>query len=240
MVDLHTHILPNIDDGPETIEESLRLLQMELVDGILTVAFTPHFSVDNDNLGEFIHKRDLAAETLFEEADKKGIRIRSLCAAEVALSPEILALSSVESLCYENSAIMLVELPLDFFWKWIPQTLYELKLRGITAVIAHAERYHYFRKDIKILQELVNAGFLVQINAESILCKNIKTKRFIKDLFQKNLIHVIASDTHSVSYRPPNLAAAIKEVEKNFGNECAKYIVTNGESVIGNQVSLII
>lgn len=231
MVDLHSHILFGIDDGPKTYEESVRLIEMEIDNCVDTVALTPHFCIGHGNPEEFLEERDKLTTDLISSISASGLRMTLIQAAEVRLSPELIGLSSIKSFCYAGEGYMLVELPLEYYYDWIPIVLYELRLYGITPVLAHVERYSYFYENSKLLADLVSAGCMAQVNAGSLVDGSRSKQRFVFSIIQKHLVQVMATDAHSVEQRPPKLEQAMGIVVKKFGIGMAQYFDGNSKRI---------
>lgn len=227
MTDLHTHLLPAMDDGPRTFDESMQLVEMELDDGVDTIAVTPHFNFEFHKLGEFLENREKQSGTLQKIIDDAGLPVTIIEGAEVYLSQWITVEEGVKELCYQNTSCMLIELPEYYFPDWAFQVLCQLKAGGITPVIAHADRYHYFQKDIDILRSLVRSGCLVQLNADSIIGSGPKSRRQAISLIKSGLVQFVASDAHSVLKRPPKLGVAMNLLCKKVGWQVADVFDAN-------------
>ncbi|MDR3644861.1 MAG: hypothetical protein P4M02_07300 [Clostridia bacterium] len=235
MVDLHTHILPCFDDGSKSCEETVQLIKMEVDDGVKTIALTPHFMYTRYPISEFVQKRSQSCEAVKKALSLSNMRINIITGAEVLLCPEMLNAGDLKELCYSNTDFMLVELPVDYYRGWIPEVLYQLKLRGITPVVAHVERYPYFVQHAEILYDLVLSGSIAQINADSAIAADHKKRSFISNLIEHNLVHIVSSDAHSLSHRPPRLREAMQIIEKKYGSDVADYYKTNSDRIADNQ-----
>jgi len=235
MVDLHSHVLPDIDDGAKDLSEAVNLIRMELSCGVDTIVATPHFNFEHDHIEEFILKRQKALKSLKDALTSIDIDVNIIEGAEVYLSPRILEDRLKNELCYSGTNYMLVEFLMERFPEWIPQVLYRLKLEGITPVIAHVERYPYIQKHPDILYHIVDAGSITQVNAASLVLDSHKMRNIIFNYMKHNLIHIIASDAHSVNHRPPVIDKAMQVIEKKFGSEIAEYYKFNSEAIIANR-----
>ena len=222
MTDLHTHILPGIDDGARTVEESISLLRMQLKSGVNTVALTPHFKFSAAEQPEFLLRRERSYNALSKAIDKHGLPIELILGAEVAFTTPLLELD-LDSLCYEGTKTILIELPMDHYPAYAGDMFYRLMLDGYTPLIAHAERYSYFTRKPGLLEKLTRGGALVQVNAGGLLKR--RTRKRILKMISGGLVHVLASDTHSMDLRPPRLEKAVKVIEKKLGNETAQRLV---------------
>jgi protein-tyrosine phosphatase len=223
MTDLHTHILPGIDDGAQTVEESIALLRAELDGGVKTVALTPHFRLNSTEQSNFVERRGHAYDLLNDAVQKQALPIRLILGAEVAFSPDLLQLD-LDSLCYENTKTLLIELPMDYYPSFARDVFYKLLLKGYTPLIAHVERYPYFASDPSLLEDLVNGGALAQVNAGWLL-RDRKTRKRILRMIKDGIVHVLATDAHSMDKRPPILDKAVKVIAKKLGEDTVRGLV---------------
>lgn len=231
MVDLHSHILPGIDDGAKDLQESLQLIRMELSAGVDTIAVTPHYHYEHRTMPEFLSQRAKAQVILNNALSLGSAKVTIVTGAEVYLTPQLLRNRDKARLCYAGTHYMLVEFPMSGYSEWIPEVLYQLELDGITPVIAHVERYPFIRGKPAILYDLVHAGALAQVNAESVIEPGM-TSRTVFHFIRYNLVHVIATDTHSVKRRPPLLHQAKAMIERKLGGEYTQYFEVNSQSII--------
>ena len=223
MIDLHTHILQGMDDGAKNLEESIKLLRMEIDSGVHTVALTPHCRPNAATIKDFLKKRKAAYRLLCTEVKKQKLPVNLILGAEVVYSPELLEID-IDELCFENTKTILIELPMTLYPQLIKNVFYELLLKGYTPLIAHTERYPYFANHPELLEELVNMGAVVQINAGP-FTRRLRSKKRLFNLISEEMVHVIATDTHGVEIRPPKLSAAVKIIEKKLGHETAQRLV---------------
>lgn len=233
MVDLHTHILPGVDDGAKTGKDSLALLQEELRQGVDSIALTSHFFVDDKPhcYETYVERFDRAFETLTSAAEQAALPVRFSRAAEVLLTPEILQLPDISRLCYENTRYMLVEFPILRFYDWIPEVLYELCHRGVTPVIAHIERYPYVREDTSILDDFLEAGYVLQANASGVLSPSRQERKTVLQYIKKGWVHILATDTHSIPGRPPKMAEALELISRKLGSAYTQALCENAGRV---------
>lgn len=199
MVDIHTHILPGIDDGAVDVDESLDLLRREKENGVDKVFLTPHFVLGRTTLEEFLASREHAYNQLLEAAQGKDIPQLKL-GAEVRYTPELMEID-LSKLTLGDSAYLLLELPFDRYPTFIEQFIDNMKNCGITVILAHVERYAYFRARPSLLVDLLKSGVFAQVTAERFVIKGKKS--FAYKFTKKGLAQFIASDTHNPSKRPP-------------------------------------
>lgn len=206
-IDVHTHILPGIDDGANHMEDALALLRMEAQQGVKTVVLTPHFDLQNTKLQAFVEKRAYIVERLRREAAELPIQL--LVGAEVMYSPRIL--ECADALCIEGTSYLLVEFPMYAYPQIAIEVFRELCQRGITPIIAHGERY-LFSGAVALLEKLTNNGALLQVNVDGILDRKLKKR--IYELADRDLISLLASDTHSPITRRPAWEKALPKWKK--------------------------
>ncbi|MDR0293601.1 MAG: hypothetical protein LBH95_05550 [Oscillospiraceae bacterium] len=231
MVDLHSHILPGLDDGPEDAGESLSMVLAELNDGVQTIVLTPHFRTDIADPDSFLRHRRKAYELLCGDLPALGVKL--LTGAEAAFSPALLEME-IGLFCIEGTNNILIELPPDHYPPLTRKVFYELRTRGITPVIAHVERYPYFLRDPGQLALLIRGGAYAQINAGSLLCGG-HTARTALHMLKSNLAHAVATDTHSMKDRPPMLGRAMKLVSGKLGKDTAEYLEDNAERIVSGK-----
>lgn len=212
MVDFHSHILPKIDDGSKSVEESISMLSELSNQGVTTVVATPHFYADRTSIDEFLEKRARSFEELKSALSDTAPRI--LCGAEVSYSLGISRIEGLERLCIEGTNVLLLEM---YMSKWSEYTIKELEditLSGITLVIAHMERYIDYQSK-KTIRRLYEAGILMQCNASFFI--RLLTRRKALSAFKNGEIHLIGSDCHNLSSRAPRIGTAFKLIEKKLG-----------------------
>ncbi|MEG1932060.1 MAG: CpsB/CapC family capsule biosynthesis tyrosine phosphatase [Pygmaiobacter sp.] len=208
IADLHTHILPGIDDGAADVSIAQKLLELERQDGVSAIALTPHFNCERQTTAAFIAQRAASFAALCGGTPPDDVHFK--LGAEVCFSPMVAELD-LAALCLEGTSYLLVELPMSHYPPWVKETFYELQLSGITPLIAHVERYPYLLQNPALLYELIEAGALAQINAGSLLRADARQKMCLRFL-RWNLVHVLASDTHSPTKRPPEMRRALDYV----------------------------
>lgn len=223
MIDIHTHILPGIDDGAKDIEESLKMAQIAANDGITRIIATPHVITGlYENKKQDIIK---AVAILNTQLTKQHIPVEILPGAEYRLEPELpRQLSRGELLTLNNSGrYLLVELPDAFIPKYTEDVLYQIQLQGITPVIAHPERNMILCKDPGRLKELILRGMTAQVTTSSITgAFGTQPRKSGLYFIKQQLIHIIASDAHSCSGRIPELKACSQIITQRFGQQTSR------------------
>lgn len=209
MVDLHFHLLPDLDDGPSGMPEALALARAAVAAGTTTVVATPHVSwqwPENDSLRiadrVLLFKRELAAE---------GITLTVRRGGEVALTRAVdLPAGELRRLGLGGGPWLLLECPFQGRPVGLEGSLRGLVADGHRLLLAHPERIPAFREDPGLLARLVDAGMLCQLSAGSFAGRfGRDVQRFSLSLLELGLVHVVASDAHSVTGRPPAIAPAL-------------------------------
>jgi len=209
MIDLHCHVLPGIDDGPATLEESLALARAEAAGGVREIVATPHVSWDHPNVSADIAERVVELNGHLREA---GIEVSVRPGAELAFTriadipePELAALS------LGGGPWLLVEPPFTPSVVGLENVVAGLRARGHEVVLAHPERCPAFQRDPETLRRLVSSGVACSITAGSLVGRfGRHVQRFALALVAEELVHNVASDAHDDSRRPPGLAAELE------------------------------
>lgn len=229
MIDIHTHILPGIDDGARNVEESLLMLSAERAEGARRVALTPHFYADENILERFISQREDAFAALKArcEADHPEL----LLGAEVAYYSGISRSDALGHFTIGDSRALLLEMPEDVWSDYMIREVEEIaRVRGINVIIAHAERcLDYQGKRIK--NRLFEAGVLIQANASFFI--NPKTRRRALKLLASGEIHFVASDAHGIEYRPTRIGEALEIIKAKLGQRAIERLELISREIFG-------
>lgn len=232
MFDMHCHILQGTDDGPKSLEEALTLLLTEYGQGIRHVILTPHnrkhmFETDEKViLEQYVRLKEKAYQVLPDMELYLG------CEFHVNMHM-IETLQRRASLCMAKSSYVLVEFSETHSRDFMRERLYQLRSNGYTPIVAHAERYNCIRKNPGFVEDLVEMGVKIQVNADSILGKaGGKVKKFCLLLMKSNLLHYIGSDAHDLKRRPPRMGDCAKYVAKKMGHNYVEQIFVKNPSQI--------
>lgn len=231
MIDMHSHILPGIDDGAKNVKISLQLIEKDLRDGIKTICLTPHFNFEKQTIEQFLQEREDSYQQLKQAVEQKGWNVEFILGAEVAFSTKLTEQQDLKRLCYGNGKCMLVELPVTYLPKWTEEVLDELQVQGITPLLAHVERYNFFQSAPDKLYGLLEDGCYAQVNATSIV-KHKNAQKLIFLLMKHGMVHCMGSDTHSMEKRPPMMQDAMNLIEKKMGSEYLKNLEKNGLDLV--------
>lgn len=221
MTDLHTHILPGMDDGVQSMSEAVEMLRIQAEQGVDTVALTPHFYGHSESIEDFLARREEAWKKLSSAVQGQTCPSMIL-GAEVAWMPDISRWPDLERLCYQNTKMLLIELPTSPWTGDVFTQLYGIEnRRGIMPVIAHVDRY-LRTQSRRNLYKLFATGYPLQVSAAAVL--NFATRRRALELL-KYCDGLLISDCHNLETRPPSLGAAMAMVEKKLGTQMVREIV---------------
>ena len=231
MVDVHSHVLFGIDDGAETIEDSLNILIRAEKAGIKKMIATPHFSI-GDEVDRFLQKRDAHFKELEKAVLDKGIEVELKCGAEVYITDEIYNEARLGELTLGNSNVLLSEFK---YHGLKPETMLdyvdEIMSHGLKVLIAHPERYSYLRNRM-LVNALVSRGVLFQVNAISLFEEN-EEGDFARMLVRCGVASIIGSDIHHV---PSGRMDAVKILVKN--HEIDEIMFDNPDLIFENSKEL--
>ena len=232
MIDLHTHILPGVDDGPRSWDEALEMARLAVADGIRTVVATPHLFRGRVVDLKALNPPELILETVdrlqarLAEAD---IDLEVVPGCEVPLSFEAMRLLEEGQLLTLNNAnrYICLEMPDMAIPAATEDIIFHFSSRGLTPIITHPERNLAFAENPEKLVRFLRLGCLAQITAGSLIGRfGRRVARFAKDLATKGFAHIVASDAHDCQGRPPLLAEAVKYLSRLIGEVQAREMVS--------------
>lgn len=210
--DLHSHILPGMDDGSANVEMSLNMLRAAGSQGVQQIVATPHY-YPVESVEDFLARRTVAAETLRSAIADSGERLpQVILGAEVAYRPGIGYEEQLQRLCIGKTEYLLLELPFALWGSEVVRDLNNMVCaRGVTPVLAHLERYLKIQKR-KTLENVLQQGVLVQMNAEAVLERRSRSKAL--KMLKSGTVHLLGSDCHNLTTRRPNMGEAIRELQQ--------------------------
>jgi protein-tyrosine phosphatase len=226
VLDLHTHILPGVDDGPSTMEESVEMARLAYEDGTRTIVATPH-NRDVTERSSLSDVRDLA-DRFIQELHAQSIPLRVLLGMENHLEMDTAEqVDNGLATPIEGTHYILIELPFEFYPFYGEEVLFKLQIMGLHPIVVHPERNLAIQDNAEILAKLVQKGALAQLTASSITgIFGKESQRSSKELLQKNLVHIIASDCHTAwGTRKPLLSSGTAAAAKIVGKEVAIHMV---------------
>ena len=215
MIDWHTHILPQMDDGSHDVAESVSMINMQLVQGVSTIIATPHFYANDESVASFLDRREKSFELLKQNLPENSPKIK--LGAEVKYYNGISRMENLKALRIVGSKLLLLEMPMTGWTEYMVRELTELAGKsGVTIVLAHIERYINLQKQA-IWERIFNSGILMQANAD--FFTTLATKRKAISLLKEGKIQFVGSDCHNMTTRPPQIGKAAKIIRKKLGDD---------------------
>lgn len=237
MIDLHTHLLPGIDDGSKSLEQSLEMAKIAVDDGITVMACTPHIYPG-------LYMNDAAGITagrdkLQSHLDEAGIKLRLVVGADAHLVPELLSgLQSGRVPTLNQSKYFLLEPSHHIAVPNFDSAVFEIMVAGYMPVITHPERLTWIEDHYPTFVDLAKRGVWLQLTAGSILGKfGSRAKYWSERLLSDGLVHIIASDAHNTGRRSPKMADAFELVVKLVGKQEATRMVLGRPQAILDNIS---
>lgn len=228
MIDFHSHIIPCIDDGSNSLDMSNDMLSNSNNQGIEYICATPHFIC-----GEHEVEYATYVEKLCELQEKLNSEVKIIQGLEVYINPDLPKLFRDKKIWgYNGKRYMLIELPMQQFPIYTEKVFYQLRLLGVTPVLAHPERNFSILKNPELLINLVEQGNLAQLNAGSLTgLYGTEIRKFAEKLVRMNLIHILGSDGHNNTRRNTDIREGFNRV-KELNNELYLWINNNEEKII--------
>ena len=223
VVDFHTHVLPRIDDGSASTQESLELLRMEAAQGIRHVVATPHFYAQVDRPESFLARRAAAVSRLREAMEGVPGLPRLSVGAEVHYFPGIGDTDILPELGIDHGGYVLIEMPMAHWTDRMYQDLEKIHENfGLTPIVAHVDRYIGPMQTYGIPERLMELPVLVQANAD--FFQRFYTQRLALRMLARGQIHLLGSDCHNLKNRPVNLRQTLDLIEKKLGQKAIAQI----------------
>lgn len=229
MIDWHNHVLPEMDDGSHNVAESIAMMQAQAAQGITTVIATPHFYANDESVATFLERRERSAEALRNQ--QKGDNLPTLhLGAEVLYYPGISRMKGLSSLCIEGSHLLLLEMPMCRWTESMVRELVDMSGKnGVVLVLAHIDRYWTLQSKT-VWNRLLENGILMQTNASFFTA--LATRRKALSLLNEGYVHLLGSDCHNMTSRPPHLGRAFDVIQKRFGTDYVRQINEYGYSLL--------
>lgn len=233
IIDIHCHIIPEVDDGVRTFEECRKLLEMEYAQGVRTIIATPHFR--RTMFETPIDKIQVQYEQVKAIANEVGTGIEVVLGCEYYADLEMVDnLNAKARPTMGDTAFVLIEFPENVKFALMRERVYELICNGYEPIVAHIERYKVLVEEIAYVEELVTLGAKMQLNAESIIgLEGWKIKRFCKKMMIEDYLYAVGSDAHGITRRPPYMRRCAVYIEKKMGNDYAqKVMIDNPQNIL--------
>ncbi len=225
--DIHTHILPGIDDGSKNMECTIQMLKAQIAEGVTDVIATPHFDM-------YENKQDIAkVHELFESVKKEianeKLDINIYCGCEILYSSDVIdEIKNNNVPMIADSKYCLVEFYPDDIYNKILEAVGNIIMAGKIPIIAHVERYEcLFGKEDRI-RELIKQGAYIQVNSSSFQGGLFdKRAKFCKGIFRRSLVHFIGSDCHNLKHRAPDMEKTYQILVKAAGEDMVKKVMSD-------------
>lgn len=237
MIDYHNHFLPNVDDGPKVIEETLDMLKHASCEqGITEIVQTVHFQhpkMENKNVDfNYLSSELKKVKKLILDND---LNLKIHLAAEVFYLPNLSEICLNPLLTIGKTKYMLIEFSNTAYPTGFEDEFYKIQLKGITPIVAHPERYMFVKNNINVLEDWINRGYIIQLGAGSILGHfGDKTYKVVLDIIDKGFFHLIGSDAHNNRKRNFCLKDAYSKIENFVDVELLKenaFSLVNGGEI---------
>lgn len=237
MIDIHSHLIPNVDDGSSSVKETFNMIEEAKNVGFTDIILTSHFlhNYYEPKPEELVFWKDKLQEIL----EKEGKDIKLHCGMEIYISNQLEeSVNNKEILTLANSRYILIELPISANIKYLENTIYFLKSLSLQPIIAHPERYKYIQKDLSIIESYIDMGILIQCNYGSILgLYGKEAKKTIKQLLKKDYINFLASDCHTENTIYKLIPKAKRKIKKIVGESKLYEISTlNPKKILENEL----
>ena len=230
--DMHCHILPGVDDGSKNMEMSMNMIDIAAKSGITDIILTPHYKVGRceppkDSIVRRIQELENAISGKYND-------IKLYSGTELMYGEDCIELLEQEKiLTMNNTKNLLVEFRPGDSTKYIKESLYKIVCTGYTPILAHIERYNNYIESYYDIDELIEMGCYIQVNADSITGKfGLKIKKFTKMLMKYDLLHLIGTDAHSDSGRIPDISICARYIEKKFDSTYRDDLLINNPKKI--------
>ncbi|RZT21368.1 tyrosine-protein phosphatase [Fictibacillus sp. BK138] len=240
MIDIHSHILPGVDDGAQNLNEAINMAEAAVKEGITYLYATPHH-----RNGRFENEKQTilnVVDQLNQELIIRGIPLTILPGQEIRIYKELIEDLDRDTLMplHHELKYLLIELPSSNVPAYATEILYELSLRNYTPIIVHPERNSEIMENPDLLKDFIITGALTQITANSVIGNfGKKIMNFSQDLIKSNMAHFIASDAHNITSRGFHLTQAYETIQKQFGTDTRYYLQENAQQVMSGESVLI-
>lgn len=234
MIDLHTHVLPAIDDGANDLDETLAMLTIAVADGTATIVGTPHYAGYDGTDPTYPHRVAERLAMVRQRIRERNLPIEVHGGFELSLTPALAELGpAARALGIHASRYLLVELPFTIWPPFAHEVLFRLQSAGLRPILAHVERYAVVLRDEEVARDLVRRGTLLQVNSDSLLGRGgRRIQRCARHLLDRGLISFLASDAHSAGHRPPGLQPALQVAARRIGDAAAEALVAGNPAAV--------
>ncbi len=228
MVDIHAHIIPGIDDGSDSMEDSIKMARMAYGCGVRTIVATPHSNLKNDYDNYTGPELFQQIRELNRRIEQEGIRLSVYPGMEIYATEDVTEkIRQGRVISLNGSRYYLIEFPFDASAGWMEHILDEIfRLGQAVPVIAHPERYDWIQEQPERIYRWIMKGAMIQINKASLFGKfGMRAFRVVMDLMEHNLVTCVASDAHTPYSRTTFLGDAREFLSKEYSEEYADQVL---------------
>ena len=230
MIDFHTHILPEIDDGSIDAQMSVAILKELKNQGIKKVLLTPHFYAYASSAEIFAERRETSKQELLLELKKNPVDIELYLGCEVLYFEELWRIERLKDFSIQGTEYILVEMPFASWSGNMVRGLEKLIGKGLTPIIAHFERYIKYKGNWEKLYEMVEMGALLQMNCKYI--KDFRTRRRAIKLIKSGAVFAIGTDCHNLEDRAPDYREAVDILKRKLSDSEFKQLMSRPNSIL--------
>ena len=238
LVDIHSHIIPGVDDGSETMEHSLQMLENAAKENITKIVATPH--VLSEQYFREEHKIIERFQQLKSKVEEAGIKIELFLGCEIMAQPDT-TLDHQIATFNNNKTYFLIEFPMNSIPRFVPEKLFEFVAEGKFPIIAHPERNFGFRQRPDFIYDYIQRGNLMQVNEGSLRGRFGKEiQELALQMIEHRSVHFVASDGHKVDRRTVTLKESYELVVEKFGKNVANrlFIENPEKAIVGEQIEI--
>lgn len=236
MIDIHSHIIPKIDDGSKSMEETYEILKQAKEAGFTSIISTSHYIEEYQETNS--DTRHAWVEAMNKLLQEEQIDLTLYSGAEIYVTPNMVELIKQEKACtLADSKYVLFELPMNTNIQYLDELIFKLQGAGFSPIIAHPERYAFVQKDPNIVFELVEKGVFFQCNYGSLIgVYGTAAQKTIKKLLTANLIHFLGSDTHKKDTIYSKMDLIMIQLEKILNKQQIETLTTtNPQCILDNK-----
>lgn len=219
MIDFHTHILPNVDDGARSVEETFNLIKEAKEAGFQGIISTSHYYEGYYEIER--REREVLMNAISDNLKNSNLDIDLYLGNEIYISENMINLLKEEKACTINdTSYVLFEMPFNIKPINLYDVIYDMLEYKLVPILAHPERYSFIQNDLSLVHELIKTGVLMQSNYGSIIGEyGKKAKIILKKLLENNMVHFLGTDVHKENTIYPKMPQILKEIENLIGKE---------------------
>lgn len=236
MIDFHTHILPNIDDGARNIDETIHLMQEAQKAGFEAIISTSHYMEGYYETN--VPEREMWVNVIYQKVQEENLNMKLYLGNEVYLSENIISLlEEGKASTINDTSYVLFEMPLNVEPLNLYNVIYEMIQCKLVPILAHPERYSFVQEDPELIYDLIEKGVLMQCNYGSIIgYYGAKAQIIVKKLLENNMVHFLGSDVHRSKTIYPKIPQILEILTHIVGKEKLEQLTTiNPKLVLQNK-----